>query len=219
MLLAGVLGANAQMLTAQELEKYAEKQYGETWVKAAKRLEKDFTIDANGAFTCRQIIEATGKSKEQLYVLLNYWFSSIFNTSDYSIRLNDKDAGRIIAQGYVENIAENTGLFNQYFVSIAPVIQCDIKEGRVRVTCSIPFFDVVRMEGGQRPTKDNPGIPPERHDEQWPVESCFPLYKNDQHKRTSSKAMVMSLVYSRVLMERIGRCIRNAQADGEDDDW
>ena len=75
------------------------------------------------------------------------------------------------------------------------------------------------MEGGQRPTKDSPGIPPERHDEQWPMESCYPLYKKDQHKRTSSKAMVMSLAYSRVMMDRIARCIRNAQAEDEDDDW
>ncbi len=219
LLLAGTLGAKAQMLTTQELEKYAQKQYGETWVKAAKRLEKDFTIDANGALTCQQVIETPGKSRDRLYMLLNYWFTSTLNTSDYILRLSDKEAGRIIAQGHVRNIAENTGVFNRYFVSIAPIIKCDIKEERIRVTCSIPFLEVVRMEGGQRPTKDSPGIPPKRHDEQWPMESCYPLYKKDQHKRTSSKAMVMSLAYTRVLMDRIARCVRNAQTDKEDDNW
>lgn len=219
LLLAGALGAKAQLLTAQELERYVKKQYGETWVKTAKRLEKDFTVDTNGSLTYQQVIEAPGKSRDRLYTLLNYWFCSTLNTSDYVLRLNDKEAGRIIAQGYVKDIAENTGIFNQYFVSIAPIIKCDIKEERIRVTCSIPFLEVVHMEGGQHPTKDSPGIPPKRHDEQWPMESCYPLYKEDQHKRTSSKAMVMSLAYTRMMMDRIARCIRNAQTDQEDDNW
>ena len=35
LLLAGVMSASAQFVTSQDLEKYAEKKYGDSWVKTA----------------------------------------------------------------------------------------------------------------------------------------------------------------------------------------
>lgn len=149
LLLAGVMSASAQFVTSQDLEKYAEKKYGDSWVKTAKRLEKQFNIDSNGALTYRRIVQMPGKSKNELYMMLNDWLSTTFCVSShYSIRLRDTARGKIVAQGYVQDIAKYDGVVNQYHVSISPIVTCEIKDGRVRVTYSVPLLDVVRLEGG-----------------------------------------------------------------------
>jgi hypothetical protein len=93
--------ANAQILRTDELEKYAKEKYGDKWVDAATNLGKTITLDKNSAITYVQVIDANGKTKDQLYVLLNYWFTSTFNDANSVVKLNDKELGTIIAQGYV----------------------------------------------------------------------------------------------------------------------
>ena len=67
---------DAQILRADELEKYAKEKYGEKWVDAATNLGTQLTLDKNNAITYTQVIPAEGKTKDQLYVLLNYWFTA-----------------------------------------------------------------------------------------------------------------------------------------------
>ena len=183
-------------------------------------MEKKFNIDSNGALTYRKIVQMPGKSKNELYMMLNDWLSTTFCTSDrYTIRLRDTARGKIVAQGYVQNIAKYDGVVNQYHVSISPIVTCDIKDGRVRVTYSVPFLDVVRLEGGRRGDKDNPPILPEVHNEQWQIEYCYPLYKKDEHKRASSKALVMTYAHSQMVTDRVCNYLSNALAEDNDDDW
>nr|WP_298073966.1 DUF4468 domain-containing protein [uncultured Bacteroides sp.] len=85
---------------------------------------------------------AESKTKDELYVLLNYWFTATFNDANSVIKLNDKELGSIIAQGYVADIAQHAGGTNSYNVNLRLVIKCDIKDGRVRVTYTIPFYSV-----------------------------------------------------------------------------
>lgn len=60
---------NAQLLRAEELEKYAKEKYGEKWVDAASNLGAQVTLDKNNAITYVHVIEAPGKTKDNLYVL------------------------------------------------------------------------------------------------------------------------------------------------------
>lgn len=80
LLLTAVISANAQILRAEELEKYAKEKYGDKWVEAASNLGKQLTLDKNNAIDYVQIMEAPGQSKAQLYVLLNYWFTATLMT-------------------------------------------------------------------------------------------------------------------------------------------
>ncbi len=220
LLLVGVMSASAQFVTPQDLEKYAEKKYGDSWVKTAKKLEKQFNIDGNGALTYRKIVQMPGKSKNELYMMLNDWLSTTFCVSShYSIRLRDTARGKIVAQGYVQDIAKYDGVVNQYHVSISPIVTCEIKDERVRVTYSVPLLDVVRLEGRRRGDKDNPPILPEVHHEQWQIEYCYPLYKKDEHKRASSKALVMTYAHSQMVTDRVCNYLSNALAEDNDDDW
>ena len=50
------------------------KKYGEKWVDAAETLGASLKFNNRNALTFTQVIEAPGKTKDQLYVLLKYWF-------------------------------------------------------------------------------------------------------------------------------------------------
>lgn len=214
------ISLNAQILRADELEKYAKEKYGEKWLEAAANLRSHLTLDKNNAITYVQVIEAPGKSKEQLYVLLNYWFTSTFNDANSVIKLNDKELGTIIARGCVADIAQHIGGANAYNVSIRPIIKCDIKEGKVRITYSVPCYDVLRLVGGGwvvAMTAD--GTSPTYSDEKWTLDSCFPFAKKDSHKKTSCKALVMAHAYSNVVIDKIEECVKNGFIGNEEDNW
>lgn len=218
--IAANASVNAQILRADELEKYAKEKYGEKWVDAATNLSSQLTLDKNNAITYVQVIPAEGKTKEQLYVLLNYWFTATFNDANSVIKLNDKDLGTIIAQGYVADIAQHAGGTSAYNVSIKPVIKCDIKDGKVRVTYSVPFYDVKRLiGGGWMAALGGSNTPPTRSDEKWTLDSCFPFAKKDSHKKTSCKALVMAHAYSNVVMDKIEECVKNGLSGNEGEDW
>ncbi len=211
---------NAQILRAEELEKYAKEKFGEKWIDAATNLSSQLTLDKNNAITYVQVIPAEGKTKEQLYVLLNYWFTATFNDANSVIKLNDKELGTIIAEGYVADIAQHIGGASAYNVSIKPIIKCDIKDGKVRVTYTVPYYDVVRMIGGGWVSAfASSNTSPTRSNEKWTLDACFPFAKKDSHKKTSCKALVMAHAYSNVVMDKIEECIKNGLSGNEGEDW
>ena len=144
----GTIGTQAQVMKAADLEKYAKERYGDKWIDAAKNLASDLTLDKNESLTYQQVIEAPGKTKQQLYLTLNYWATATFKDKQ-AITLNDKDAGSIIITSTIPNIAQHTGTLNKYSVSITPVIRIDIKEEKVRVTFTVQSYDILAdISGG-----------------------------------------------------------------------
>ena len=213
------LSANAQILRAEELEKYAKEQYGENWEEAAINLSQQLELDKNKAITYVQVIDATGQSKDQLYVKLNYWFTSTFNDANAVIKLNDKELGTIIAHGFVEGIAQHTGGSNRYNVSIRPVIKCDIKDEKIRVTYSVPYYSVYKLVGGGWMSILSDNTRPVPTEENWVLDECFPFVAKDKHKKTSCKALVMAHAYSNVVMDKIEEAIKNGMVGNENDNW
>ena len=155
-LFVGATGAQAQVMKSADLEKYAKQKYGDKWLDAAKNLSQSLSLDKNESLTYQQVIEAPGKTKQQLYVALNYWATATFKDKQ-AITLNDKDAGCIIISSTIRNIAEHIGTFNKYSVNITPVIRLDIKDGKVRVTYTVQNYDVLAdISGGWlSPTDDS----------------------------------------------------------------
>lgn len=211
--------ASAQIMRAEELEDYAKEKYGEKWVEAATNLGSQLTLDKNNAITYTQVIQCPGKSSSQLYVLLNYWFTATFNDANSVIQLNDKELGTIIAKGYVANIAAHAGGSNTYNVSLEPVIKVDIKEEKIRVTYTVPYYTVLKMVGGGILGAMS-GVRGEPVKEKWVLDECFPFTKErDGHKKTSSKALVMAHAYSNVIMDKIEEAVKNGLTGNEGDDW
>lgn len=218
--------ANAQLMRAEELEKYAENLYGNKWADIAANLKNEsmLTLDKNNSLTFIQVVEAPGRTATQLYTTLNYWFTATFNDANSTIKLNDKEGGCIIAQGSVEGIATHSGGSNKYNVSIRPIIRVDIKDGRCRVTYSLQAYNVVKVVGGGIMGQINKGLngynAEKDVNEVWPLDQTYPFAEKDAFgaKKTASKSIVMAYSYSQVMMDKIETAIKEGMVD-EDAEW
>ena len=227
-----VTGVQAQVMKAADLEKYAKQRYGEKWLDAALNLSKDLVLDKNESLTYQQVIQAPGKTRQQLYVTLNYWVTATFKDNG-AITLNDKEAGCIIVSSTIKNIAEHTGTLNKYSVCITPVIRLDIKDGKVRVTYTVQNYDILAdISGGwltvlasdektfgdskrKKDDKTNGFL----YDEQWEIAKHYPFVEKDVKKRTCAKALVMTHAYSNAIMDKVEEALKNGMVGNEDEDW
>lgn len=212
------ISMNAQIMRTEELEEYAKENFGEEWNEAALNLGSQLSLDKNNSLTYTQVIECGNQTKEQLYVILNYWFTATFNDANSVIKLNDKDLGCIIAEGYVNGIAQHTGGMRSYNVNIRPIIKVDIKDGKIRVTYTIQCYEVNLLAGGGM-LGAMAGTIPAQVNQKWALEECFPFAKKDKHKKTSSKALIMAHAYSNVIMDKIQETITNGLTGNENDNW
>lgn len=209
---------SAQIMRSEELEKYAKEKYGEKWVDAAENLSSQLTLDKNQSLTYTQIIECENKTKDQLYVILNYWVTASFNDANSVIQLNDKELGCIIAQGYLSDIAGHMGGMNAYDVSVKPIIKMDIKDNKVRVTYTVQNYEVIVLSGGGIMGAIS-GAASTKIADKWGLETCYPFAKKDKHKKISSKALIMTHAFSNVIMDKIEEAVKNGLAGNENDNW
>ena len=234
LVICGAMTVQAQVMKAADLEKYAKEKYGDKWLDAAKNLAEGLTLDKNESLTYQQVIQAAGKSKQQLYVALNYWATATFKDHN-AITLNDKEAGCIIISSTIPGIVEHMGTISKYTVSITPVIRLDIKEGRVRVTFTVQNYDIlndvsggwfgVKPDGeknksygdGKRKMDDKTNV--SLYDENWEIAKHYPFVEKDAQKRTCAKALVMTHAYSNAIIDKVEEALKNGIVGNEDDDW
>lgn len=226
------MSAQAQVMKAADLEKYAKERYGDKWLDAAANLANDIVLDKNESLTYQQVIEAPGKTKEQLYVALNYWATATFKDNQ-AITLNDKEAGCIIISSTIRNIVEHMGTINKYSVSITPLIRLDIKDGRVRVTYTVQNYDILADASGgwlspsdkkERTWGDSKRKADDKtneflYDEQWEIAHHYPFVQKDAQKRTCAKALVMTHAYSTAIMDKVEESLAHGIVGNDDDDW
>ena len=236
LLVASATFASAQIMKSADLEKYAKVRYGEKWLDAAMNLSAELTLDKNESLTYQQIIEAPGKSKDQLYILLNYWATATFKDKQ-AITLDDKESGTIIISSTMPNIVEHTGTLNEYSISITPVIKIDIKDERIRVTYTVQSYDILNNVGagwlggifrddnqGRNTYGDSKRMKDDKtdrnlYDQQWEIAHHYPFVEKDAQKRSSAKALVMTHAYSNAVMDKIEEAVKNGIVGNEDDDW
>ena len=226
------LPIQAQVMKAADLEKYAKSKYGDKWLDAAANLASTLTLDKNQSLTYQQVIECGNKTKDQIYVQLNYWVTSTFKDKQ-AITLNDKEAGCIIISSTLHNIVKHIGTINSYSVSITPVIRIDIKEERVRVTYTVQNYDILTdISGGwfslaepdERTYGDSKRKADDKtnanlYDEQWEIARHYPFVPKDLQKRTCAKALVMTHAYSNAVLDKVEEAIKHGLVGNDDDDW
>ena len=232
-LTSGLATAKAQIMKAADLEKYAKNHYGDKWIDAAANIADNLTLDKNESLTYQEVIEAPGKTKQQLYLTLNYWATATFKDKQ-AITLNDKDAGCIIISSSIANIVEHTGTLNKYSVSITPLIRLDIKDGKIRVTYTVQSYDILadisggwitmmtdedRHTYGDSKRKKDDKTNANLYDEQWEIAHHYPFVPKDAQKRTCAKALVMTHAYSNAVIDKIEEAVRNGIVGNDDDDW
>lgn len=212
------VAANAQLIRTDDLEKYAKERYGEKWTEAAENLVSTLTLDKNNSLTYIQVIDCKNQTKDQLYVLLNYWATASFNDAKSVIQLNDKELGCIIVQAYLSNVASHVGGINTYEISVKPIIKIDIKDGKIRVTYTVQNYDAFIISGGGIMGAMG-GTVPVTVEEKWALDGCFPFVPKDKHKKTSAKALIMTHAFSNVIMDKIEEAVKNGLVGNENDNW
>ena len=226
------VSVNAQVMKSADLEKYAKERYGDKWVDAAMTIAAGLTLDKNESLTYQEVVPAPGKTRQQLYVALNYWVTSTFRDKQ-AITLNDKEAGCIIVTSTIADIVSHMGTLNKYSVSITPVIRFDIKDEKIRVTYTVQNYDILRdISGGwlSIPDKEEKTLGDSKrkkddktnamlYDEQWEIAHHYPFVEKDAQKRTCAKALVMTHAYSNAIIDKLEEAIQNGIVGNEDDDW
>lgn len=214
LLFLGLQVASAQSLSRSNVDAYVEYKYGHSWRDIALYFAQTDVLDENNALNFEKVIPAVGKTKNQLYVDLNYWFLKTFTNASSRIEMADKDMGVILARGYLPNVANHSGGMSSYYVNIRPIIRCDVQDGQVKVTVTIPNYEVTRVDDGivsAMLDEDYDKHPPFKVDQTWALNICFPFVKKDVTKKTSSKALAMAHGYMEVLLRNIENQIGNTQ--------
>lgn len=104
-------------------------------------------LDKNGKISVVSIIEAPQCSKEYIYIQANSWFLNTFNSAKDVIQLNDKEAGVILAKGFLGDIAEQIGFAASYEISAYVLFRIDIKDNRARLITTIQEYESVNRGG------------------------------------------------------------------------
>lgn len=197
---------NAQNISRAAVEKYVKNQYGQSWKDAALYFADKDVLDNDNALCFEKTIQVQGKTKNELYVELHYWFLKTFSNAGSKIEMSDKDLGVIMASGYLPGIAYHSGGVSSYTVSIRPIVRCDIKDEQAKITITIPNYEVTSVDDGvvmATIDEDYDKKPPFKVDQTWSLNNCFPFAKKDPAKRTSCKALVMTHGYVDVLFKNI----------------
>jgi hypothetical protein len=90
-----------------------------------------------------RVIEASGWSKNKLYVKTNAWFVETFNSAESVIEYQDKEDGVIMGKYTLEiNLNPELNLFSSGagYSTIRQVVMVDIKDGAVRIRLRDPYF-------------------------------------------------------------------------------
>lgn len=111
-LLVSLLEARSQVVTSEDFSNYNGKELivdGNEidYVESALHIKELYGLDKNNAITRTTIVEAPGKTKNQIYIDVNTWFIHTFNSGKSVIQLNEKEAGVVVGKGYIENVAQH----------------------------------------------------------------------------------------------------------------
>jgi len=218
-----VFSAKSQIITTQDVEDQIVKLYGiqpqtgKEYRELADKLMLDYPLDNNNQLSFTTILESPGKSKDELFVMLNNWFVSSFNSGKSVIQMVDKELGVIIAKGYLSGVGSRVGFAKSVVVGEHVIIRLDIKDEKIRIITSIQEYYMDTSVGvGQMLFG---GVAPK--DITIPVCMCYPFDKNNNklYKNEAAIGYIGGVVYSQVLVDKIEKAILFGITGTEGDDW
>lgn len=219
------LVSEAQIIREDELEKYAIDKYGDDWEEAAVKIANEHPLDANHAFTFTEVLQAPGMDANQIYDELLVWFTSTFVDANSVLVSSERDRGLIVARGFIGETGKSMGVFAYVFISVTPTIKIQIKDGRIRVTYSVPFYiekkvidDFVGVVGGvvvaDNSVETNNIV----------LDKSFPYGKlkggsKRARRRAHGRALVMCNAYANVVLDKIDKVIKEGYDGTANEEW
>ena len=218
-MLSLLTNAYSQVVTEESFKNYmGDELVIDQWedidyVKSALKIKELYGLDKNNAITRTTIIDAPGKSKEQVYIEVNNWFIHTFNNGKSVIQLNDKEAGVVIGKGFISNVAKHMSFTSNANIHAWVIIRVDIKDDKFRVMTTIHSYE---MEVGTGVLGAMGGETSNRI-ETWQPEECFP-FNGKRYKKTTSKAFVNSHIWSQIIINKLIDGVLNG-ITGTEEDW
>lgn len=221
--IVSVLELNAQIVTAQDVDEAIAEIYGvqpksgKEYMELADRLVSEYPLDQNNQISFTTIIDAPGKNKEELFVLLNNWFVASFGSGKSVIQMADKEQGVVIAKRYLAGVGSRVGFSKSVNVEEYIIIRLDIKDGKIRLITSIQEY-YMNTTGGVSQMLFG-GVAPS--DVEIPVYLGYPFEKkrNKNYRREAAIGYVGGIVYSKVLVKKIDQAINYGITGTESNDW
>lgn len=219
------LVSEAQTIREDELEKYAIDKYGDDWEEAAVKIANEHPLDANHAFTFTEVLQAPGMDANQIYDELLVWFTSTFVDANSVLVSSERDRGLIVARGFIGETSSSMGVFARVYISVTPTIKIQIKDGRIRVTYSVPFYiekkvidDFVGVVGGVV-VADNSVEP-----NNIVLDKSFPYGElkggsKRARRRAHGRALVMCNAYANVVLDKIDKVIKEGYDGTANEEW
>lgn len=187
--------------------------------KAAQFFRDHFAgIDANGNISTTTVIGCPNLSKNDIYIQAHSWFVNSFNSGKSVIQFDDKEAGTILAKGYLRDIALYAPFGKQYGISARVLFRIDIKEERARIIMTIQEYDIAVSNGRGSSLQGTAAASNRtyRPDLVYPFNDNPDLLPNE----AGAKAYCASCLYLIAMKNRLDRAI-NAGIIGIDmnDNW
>lgn len=220
------LVSEAQVIREDELEKYAIEKYGDDWEEAAIKIANEHPLDANHAFTFTEVLQAPDMDANQIYDELLVWFTSTFVDANSVLVSKERERGLIVARGFIGETGKSTGVFARVFISVTPTIKIQIKDGKIRVTYSVPFYiekkivdDFAGVIGGVVVVADN-----SVETDNVVLDKSFPYGElkggsKRARRRAQGRALVMCNAYANVVLDKIDKVIKEGYDGTANDEW
>lgn len=116
--------------------------YGQSTQEIKQAIEGKCEVDEKGNVTYKKVFEFPGKSKDEIYDILQSYFAYTYNDANEVMQVEDKTAGLLVAKGLYGDLNGGKMAAKQGTTTGAwHIIRIDIKEGKIRILTSLTKFE------------------------------------------------------------------------------
>ena len=221
---------SAQILTEEEIELTFIQNFGEIpkngkeWMILADSIKTSYPLDMNNQITTTNIIDIPNKSKDDIFIAAHAWFNASFNDGKSVVQMADKDAGVILAKGFLRGVGHRDGFSKSVTVSAYVIIRLDIKDAKVRLITTIQEYEMLQGTGvGLAVMGALGGTPVDNSKTSFSImpQNGYPfeLKENKNYKRETSIGYASCIAYSLLMKQKIDSALNLGITGTVGNDW
>lgn len=100
-----------------------------------------YQVDGDNIVVSR-VVENINASKDEIYLRAKNYFVSTYSDSRKVIKIDDKEQGVIVGEGYYNTFWKCYRLMEDLIWSASHTIRVDVKDNRARIICSVKTIDL-----------------------------------------------------------------------------
>lgn len=166
----------------------------------------------NGNIVITSVIDNVPGSKEDIYISVKNFFARNYNDGNSVVQTEDKEEGIVIGKGIYPKFWKCSYMGLQSIEwSAFHILRVDIKEGKIRVMCSVSDMDYTMA--GNAMTKTN-----EKYSYQ--ILDYAPFYDKRQiDKGKQTEAVVHLIERMQSSINRVEKAVKSGVLEGENESW